>query len=55
MQEFKDLEIGDEFKIPSYPDHSMEPFRKMRLNRAMSLDNGRVEIFPDLATVWTFE
>lgn len=53
--EFKDISVGDIFKIPSHLDHSMEDFKKLNFNKARSLFNGKVEHFTDLASVWVVE
>ncbi len=53
--QFKDLEIGRSFKIPSFLDHEMEVFTKLYLNKAKSHHNNRIEHFVDKASVWTIE
>ena len=55
MCDFCDLDVGQEFVIPSDLNHEMERFKKLPFNKAISIDQGRVEHFPDHATVWVVE
>ena len=55
MLDFKDVPVSGNFSIPSKVDHDFESFRKMKHNRAESLEDGRVVIFVDSATVWQLE
>ena len=53
MCAFGDLEIGEEFMIPSgFSPQEMEAFVKLRFNKARSKETDRVEHFNNTATVW---
>ena len=55
MLEFKDLEIGQSFKIPFCLDHEMEEFVKLPFNKAILKETGQIFHFADMSTVWIFE
>ena len=55
MLKFTQVKIGENFCIPSGNNHEMEWFRKLPFNKAISLENDRVEHFSNDASVWLHE
>ncbi len=53
MLKFSEIEVGENFCIPS--DNKMAWFRKLPFNKAVSLENGKVEHFPDITNIWLHE
>lgn len=52
---FGEITVEDCFCIPSGISHKMEWFKKLPFNKAVSLDDGRIEHFVDNATIWLHE
>lgn len=55
--DFKDIEVGIKFSIPSIVvdgEHEMECFIKLRHNKAKSLEDNRICHFVDRASCWLF-
>ncbi len=55
MLKFAQIKIGENFCIPSGINHEMEWFRKLPFNKAISLEDNRLEHLSNDTSVWLHE